>query len=156
MIALSTLSVICGCAAKKSSLPAAGYKVVVWEKGVKTEVKSQTGREQVREAVSGIVEHSDDMLKLIVTNQRIKEITKECTCLEIMFASPLTSQFGKTESSFSRILIPVNTDSSVQAIVFYLGDSKTYFTPPGVSRQGKADLNNLTELLGITFKDKTE
>ena len=154
MFALPTFFAICGCAAKQAPLPTTGYKAVVWEKGKEAKVKSQASCEQVREVVSSIVEHSDDMLKLIVDDQLIKELKEECTCLEVTLASPVTARFGKQETTFSCLLVPINTDANVHSIVFYIGDGKTYFTPPGVSTQGKADLNHLAELLCVTFGSK--
>ena len=149
---IPVLLVIFGCAAKKSSLQAIDYKVVIWEKGKKEEMKCKASNELVRDAIIQIVENSDDMLKLMVTDQLINGLKQRIYCLEITFTSPLTAKFGETDTSFSRIFIPINNDSDVHGIVFYLADSRTYFTPPGISSHGKVDLNNLLLLLNITIK----
>jgi hypothetical protein len=149
MLALSFLSVICGCATKGTSLPASDYKVVIWEKGKKKEVKSTAKDEQVREAIIQVTEHSDDMLQLIVTDQITKKIQKEKLCLEISLSSPLSTNISEKIVSFSRVLIPINRENNTEAIVIYLGDNKSYYTPPYVSTHGKTDLRNLAELLNI-------
>ena len=149
-IALPILFIFCGCAAKRTSLPAIGYSAAIWEKGVKTVVKSQATNEQVKELLADIVENSDDMLQLVVTDSLIMKLKNGITCIEVSVDSPITTVFGNANCSFSRLLIPINKDCKVESIVFYLGDRNTYFTPPGISSHGKKQLFKLLELLNAT------
>ena len=151
MIVLSILNVICGCATKRS-LPATDYNVVVWDHGKKTEVESVADNEQVVKAVTQIVKNSDDMMQLLVTDKLITKLQKERKCMELTLGSPLTLKVGEEEVSFTRLLIPIASasENGTEAIVFYLGDKKRYFTPPYVSTQGKPDFLSLAKLLDFT------
>lgn len=150
-IALPILFIFCGCAAKHSSLPTTGYEIVIWVKGVENKVKGPATSEQIKEVVARIVENSDDMLQLAVTDSLIMKLKNGITCVEVSVDSPITTVFGNANCSFSRLLIPINKGSNVESIVFYLGDRNTYFTPPGISSHGKKELYKLLELLNATW-----
>ena len=122
------------------------FKVVYFDKKIQQNIKINEPN-QFLELINNLVLGVDDLYKLIVTNETIKEIKDNNSGIEILFSNEMSIDLAiGTTLKFKKILIPfVNKSDSTEKAseaVLYCGGKK-YFTPPYVNSKGSLILEEI-------------
>jgi len=134
---------------------AEGVKIFFYHQGHETVLNpEQSGFLDLIETTEALLVTSDDMLKLDVDPELIKEIKKKDSAIEIIYPKSieLTSNYDKQTIYPDRILIPlsgefVGEEENPAAIIFH--GYPAYSSGPYSNSKGIKELKEILQAMGI-------
>ncbi|MCD7901997.1 MAG: hypothetical protein LUH22_19730 [Bacteroides sp.] len=103
------------------------------------------------EIIKNLILGIDDCYKLIVTSEKINEMKKKDSGVEIFFSKEMNFPvFGKQTLKFRKLLLPFpkesNNSQANQMVELYTGDKK-YVTPVYLNSNGASELQKMIEIV---------
>jgi hypothetical protein len=126
------------------------YKCFYFKQGNYKEIDIKSP-DRLNHHLEKLINETDDVLKLLVSEERINDIKKEESGIEIIYTEKTSIKSSKLgQFLIDRILIPFEGtfvgDSSSPVVTIFIGDS-TYISGPLRNSNGLNDLDSLKQIV---------